>query len=1026
MSGRVLIFWEKDFPYVDTAETSPQYIIEALPPVDSVRTAGIDELRKLLRRDSVDLLINPFGSAFPKAAFPEILEFLRAGGHLMNLGGAPFAVPVRKSGESFQQEIRQTAYHRKLMINQISPVDTSRINKYETLMDEPLLSGLTDEFSCAKVFELQVKFTTKDETPDEIGTTGCREAILRPLLHALDTSGGPTGRIAAPIVAIDHIFGSFMGGRWILANLQSDEPLRKEIIQRLALFALLGPTDFQVRPSFACYYPDERAALCVHINRFERVGEGPKSLSLFVKVYKDNITVTHKNVEISDFRPPYHGVIPVEIPLSPGLYQIEARLSASDSSLTEKYASYYRSGFWCYDNAMVSMTQPLSAGNDFFMRETASPVVGTTYMASDVHRRFILEPNVAVWARDFAEMKAAGVNIVRTGIWTGFRGVMPEPGSPDEGIMRALTAFMLTAAKYDMTVILTLFAFTPHGWEGTNPYLDPRCLHAQKEYVAALAWRLSKFNNLMWDLINEPSFPSQGRPWTCRPNHDQFEEAAWREWVKNRHGSGDELTEAWRITTADAAGLPAALDFEDRQIYQNANPMKALDYRLFAQDVFNRWIREMSAVIRQNGNPKQLITVGQDEGGNSDRPNPQFHYRDVDFTCQHTWWMNDDLLWDGLMSNTPDKPNLVEETGCMFVEQPDRSARRSEEDCRDLLERKFVMAFASGAAGVIQWVWNTNTYMSSDNEVAIGLHRADLTRKPEYEVFPGITAFIREARPYFTKRRLEDVCMVIPHSGMFSIRDPASTATRVCVRLMHYHCRVPMRAVGEYALENLGQPRLIMLPCPRVLSQAAWETLLKAVSDGAVLLITGPIESDEYWRPVDRLSEFEIETSVRPVTREEETIIFGTQYRLSFGGEKIHRIDKATIGRQSGMVKTVSHGSGKLVYAPLPFELADNLEPTVALYEFALRQAVIEPPFDAGDKDPSVLIRPQFFDKAVFYCVVSETDEDKEFSLTDKTTGRTLEVRVPGQRAIMFVLDNAGRVVAEYGGGVVKDGPEVG
>ena len=83
-------------------------------------------------------------------------------------------------------------------------------------------------------------------------------------------------------------------------------------------------------------------------------------------------------------------------------------------------------------------------------------------------------------------------------------------------------------------------------------------------------------------------------------------------------------------------------------------------------------MREMSAVIRQNGNPKQLITVGQEEGGAHERPNPQFHWKDVDFTCMHTWWLNDDLLWDGLVSNTPEKPNVIEETGVMFAENPDR------------------------------------------------------------------------------------------------------------------------------------------------------------------------------------------------------------------------------------------------------------------------------------------------------------------------------------------------------------------
>ena len=451
--------------------------------------------------------------------------------------------------------------------------------------------------------------------------------------------------------------------------------------------------------------------------------------------------------------------------------------------------------------------------------------------------------------------------------------------------------------------------------------------------------------------------------------------------------------------------------------------MRALDFRLFSQEIFNRWVREMSEVIRQNGNPKQLITVGQEEGGAFERPNPQFHWKDVDFTCMHTWWLNDDLLWDGLVSRTPEKPNVIEETGIMFAENPDRTYRRTEEDCRNLLERKFVMGFASGAAGVIQWIWNTNVYMTSDNEVAIGFNRADRTVKPELEILLPMATFWREARQHLTKRgeprssgrKPENVCMVIPHSNMFSVRNHASVATRACVRVMHYHCDVPMRAVGEYTLENLGDCRLILLPSPRTLSQQAWDKLIKAVEGGAVLLVTGPIDWDEYWRPVQRIGN---ENAVAPVTREEDCIIFGTEHRLIFSEEKVNRIDKAVGGGQSGFVKAEAKGDGKLIFTPLPFELADNVEPVAALYQYALKQAGIEPPFRVDKADPGILIRPQFFEETVLYSIVSETDASKEFALTDSFSQKTLNIKLAAQRALMFLLGKDGKVLAQYGDGI--------
>ena len=1014
MDARVLIFREEGFPFVDTSEIDHQRLIDALPPMESVKSAGVADLKKLLKRESVDLFINPYGSAFPKDAWPEIYDFLAAGGNLLNLGGAPFSIPVRREGDGWHEEIRQTAYHQELMINQAFPIETTGVKTYDTIPTEPLLSGLIEEFSCSKVFELQVRLTSKNDHPNELGSSGARDAILRPLLYGRDANGK---RLVAPVIAIDRLSGPFAGGRWVLANFTADAMPRKDILFRLAGFAAMGPAELQVRPSFACYYPEERASLIIHANR---PAKAPRDVDLYLTIRKENITIANENIEIKDFQSPYYRSIPISIPLAPGLYTVEARLSTGDPEFSDKFASYHATGFWCYDATMVSRTQPLLAGKDFFMRTGKQvPVIGTTYMASDVHRKFLFEPNAAVWDRDLSEIRSAGVNILRTGIWTAFRKVMLDPGAPDEGVIRAFTAFMLTAAKYELPVIFTFFSFTPEMWEGENPYLDPRAIKGQKEFIAAFTRRFEKFNNLMWDLINEPVFMSSGRRWCCRPNYDVFEKEAWEEWLPKR----SDQEEAWRTTPRNGNELPATSDFDDRHIFEGSHPMRALDFRLFSQEIFNRWVREMSEVIRQNGNPKQLITVGQEEGGAYERPNPQFHWKDVDFTCMHTWWLNDDLLWDGLVSNTPEKPNVIEETGIMFAENPNRAYRRTEEDCRNLLERKFVMGFASGGAGVIQWIWNTNVYMTSDNEVAIGFHRADLTIKPELEILTPMAAFWREARQQFTKRgeprssgrKLEDVCMVIPHSNMFSVRNHASAATRACVRVMHYNCGVPMRAVGEYTLENLGDPRLILLPSPRTLTQQAWDKLMKAVNGGATLLVTGPIDWDEYWRPVNRLGN---ENGVMPVTREENVIIFGTEHRLSFGGEKADRVDKAVVGGQSGFVRAEEVGDGKLIFTPMPFELADNLDPAAALYEYALKQAGIEKPFSVEKPDPGILIRPQFYEETILYSIVSEIGLDKEFQLTNSLGGKTLNIKLPAQRALMFLLSKDGRLLAQYGDGV--------
>ena len=73
----------------------------------------------------------------------------------------------------------------------------------------------------------------------------------------------------------------------------------------------------------------------------------------------------------------------------------------------------------------------------------------------------------------------------------------------------------------------------------------------------------------------------------------------------------------------------------ERPFDRRSATAKTLDYRLFAQDVFMGWTRQMTDAARSNGNAEQLITVGQDEAGLGDSPNIQFFAREINFTL-HT------------------------------------------------------------------------------------------------------------------------------------------------------------------------------------------------------------------------------------------------------------------------------------------------------------------------------------------------------------------------------------------------------
>ena len=94
---------------------------------------------------------------------------------------------------------------------------------------------------------------------------------------------------------------------------------------------------------------------------------------------------------------------------------------------------------------------------------------------------------------------------------------------------------------------------------------------------------------------------------------------------------------------------------QDLSYARNTDPdeVRAFDYNLFAQAMFSGWVHGMVEAIRGAGST-QLINVGQDEGGVTDRVLNQFYATaGVSFTTDHTYWQDDALLWDSVAAKRP-------------------------------------------------------------------------------------------------------------------------------------------------------------------------------------------------------------------------------------------------------------------------------------------------------------------------------------------------------------------------------------
>lgn len=1040
--AKIIVFYDPAFP------GAPALTEEEARRVGEV--VGADALGERLRRADGGCFVTLHAPYFPMAAWEDILAFLKRGGGLVSAGGAPFRRPVRREGGAWRIEPEQTAYHRQLRIHEMLPVRSKPVARYDASGEIPLLHGREALLDVADTWNLVPHVTKASDLPHQMGAAGPMDARIHALLKGVSADGRER---SAPVVLWENAGGDFAGARWLFAN----QPLGGEFAKRggaealaeWARFCAAGVTELWLKPGYAAYEPHERPTLTLQAHRLGRDGAasaGGEDAAARAKAGESvrwtfALDVRREDADEAaegEFRHEFAADvgaelaiwrIPVPADLRPGFYRVRCRAESEAGEVR-----WLNQGFWCADPALLAEGEPVRAGRDYFEKNGRPlPVVGMTYMTSDVARKFLFLPNAAVWDRDMAQMRKAGINWIRTGVWTAYRNIMQVDGHASEEVLRSIDAFLLTAKKHGLQVTFTFFSFTPEPWEGRNPYLDPRSVEAQKRFIRSIVGRHAKTANVDWDLINEPSMFDPERifaegPRSCR---DPFEQAAYAEWLAQRHGSVEVLRERWGMTPGElpdfasaAIPEPEAINFDVQDMHQGKKGTRWLDYVLFSMDMHNRWAEQLTAAIKDVC-PDHLVTVGQDEALGAQRPSPFFYGQAVDYTTVHSWWLNDQLLWDGIFAKTADKPNLVQETGIMYVETPEGLAKRTEEELRSMLERKYAYAFATGGAGAIHWIWNTNFYMDNANESHIGALRADGTEKPEADVSYGFGAFIEASRDLFRGRELEEVAVVFPYSNDFSNRKLAYDATTRLTRVLGYELKVPFRGVSEYDLKPLldAPAKLILLPSPHNVDDAAFAELLDIVDrTGATLLVTGPAGLDAYWRHTDRLASVLGERRLGNVVREERLSIGNKRYAVSFGQRRIAEVAKefpaaeASGATGADAVVDFAYGGGRLIWCPLPVELNDRGEPIAALYAYALEAAGCRPALEwlEGGDLPGVYGRQLRYAEGSLLVFVSEYAFDVPIRVKDPANGTTYSIVLERERSVLFAADREGRLTAVY------------
>ncbi|MEH7179337.1 beta-galactosidase [Neobacillus vireti] len=1015
MVSNVVIFYDETFPFDGQRPTKE--MIKKLKEHASVINAA--ELKNAFQT-KIDCFIHLHGSYFPKNAWGSLTAYLKEGKGFVGIGGAPFRKPCNQVNGEWIPEREQTAYHAELNIHEVLKVDRKPIEKLIHHNDFPIFKDYEDLFTVQDTANFILHPTKSSSIEHEMGSVGPIDARIFPLLKGVSKSGR---EVCAPAVLIENYKGVFTGGRWVFINqfvsseFWNDKGCR--FLMNLADYAASGVIELWLKTNYASYEHHEvpiitfqaQSLLKEHLNwslelTLTKDGNILEKQSLLVAITKElHIQKVYLNKKEFD----------------PGYYELTCRLT---SDLGEERVLHQ--GFWFRDQELLESGEPLVCGRDYFLKNNQPfPVVGMTYMTSDVARYFLFLPNPNVWNKDFAAMKAAGINYVRTGIWTAWRNMMFVDGHMEESILRAIDAFILTAKQHDIELTFNFFSFTPEEWEGKNPYLDPRSVEAQKRFITAIVTRHQTTTNVQWDLINEPSLFDPNQTFAGpRTLQDRFDASEYREWLKARHGEIAKLQERWNLTPNELPSFDHVMPPQTREINTHIQDMAAgkrglkwLDYTLYTMDKHNEWIGRLSGTIKKLAKD-QLVTVGQDEALMAQRPSPFFYGKAVDYTTNHTWWSMDNLLWDGIFAKTIDKPNLISETGIMYVEKPNNQAKRSEEELRNILERKYAYAFASGSAGAVQWLWNTNYFMNNINESNIGALRADGTEKPEANVSYDFGRFINKVGYLFENRKLEEIVVIFPYSNDFSNRRFAFDATTKLTRVLAYELNQPFRALSEYDVSSLAEepPKVIMVPSPHNFRSETLKEILDFVKTCDVtLLFTGPMSLDEYWNESDRMKEIAGPTQLVNVLREEMLVVDHKTLPFSFGDKRIAEVVKEISEAGILEVKEYDFGKGKIIWSPLPVELNERNESIYGLYQYSLNRAGVSKHliWHEGDS-PGVYGRKLDFENGNLFIFVSEFGVDTKVKITDPETDQTYEFLLESERSVLFAAAKTGEIIGTY------------
>lgn len=248
--AKTVVFWQPGFPTVDSQSVERISLEKALDGMDA-RFADIRSLNEPATLANAELLILPYGSAFPADGWKTIEEYLHSGGNLLIVGGQPLRVPVAEANGKYVASAAQDTYARAL--------------DFRHTCEVPVTSDA--QFA----WKFGYEFTQKPQIHAR------RFFAVEGHLDGLGFMKNEVGElIAAPVIVADRTSNSMPGSRIVALDFDPQSDYWKSqdgiaLIRQSAQYASQGATQFTIETFFSALRVGESPLITVHL-RNQRQG----------------------------------------------------------------------------------------------------------------------------------------------------------------------------------------------------------------------------------------------------------------------------------------------------------------------------------------------------------------------------------------------------------------------------------------------------------------------------------------------------------------------------------------------------------------------------------------------------------------------------------------------------------------------------------------------------------------------------------------------------------------------------------